>query len=81
MNVWQLQQAKARLSEVIKRAQTDGPQDISLHGKPAAVVMSHADYERLTRRHRLVDFIAQSPLKGMDLDLVRDRSPARDVDL
>lgn len=68
MNAWQLQEAKARLSEVVQKAITDGPQDISLRGRPAAVVLSHADYSMLTRpKPSFVDFLINSPLSGAEL--------------
>ena len=82
MSSWQLQDAKARLSEVVKKAAQEGPQHITLHGEPAAVVLSAADYRRLKKRpKRFIDFIRNSPLKGVDLDLTRDRSPPREVRL
>jgi prevent-host-death family protein len=82
MSTWQLQDAKARLSELVKRAKSDGPQEIRVHGEPAVVVVAHQEYLRLTQPPtRFVDFIRHSPLKGAKLDLKRDRSPARDVDL
>ena len=82
MSNWQLQDAKARLSEVVKRATQEGPQHITLHGEPAAVVLSAADYQRLKKRpKRFVDFIRNSPLKGVELDLARDRSPPREIRL
>lgn len=82
MSNWQLQDAKARLSEVVKKATQEGPQHITLHGEPAAVVLSEADYQRLgKRRKRFVDFIRSSPLRGVELDLTRDHSPPRKVRL
>jgi antitoxin Phd len=82
MSNWQLQDAKARLSEVVKKATQEGPQHITLHGQPAAVVLSEADYRRLKKRPtRFIDFISSSPLKGVELDLTRDRSPPREVRL
>lgn len=82
MSNWQLQEAKARLSEVVKKAAQEGPQHITLHGEPAAVVLSEADYQRLKKRpQRFVDFIRSSPLKGVELDLTRDRSVPRKVSL
>ena len=82
MSDWQLQEAKARLSEVVKKAAEEGPQHITLHGRPAAVVLSETDYLRLKKRPmRFVDFMRNSPLKGVKLDLTRDRSPSREVDL
>lgn len=82
MSNWQLQDAKARLSEVVKKATQEGPQHITLHGEPAAVVLSAADYQRLKKRpKRFIDFIRNSPLKGVELDLARDRRPPREIRL
>jgi prevent-host-death family protein len=39
MRTWQLQEAKNHLSEVVRNAINEGPQNITLHGKPAAVVV------------------------------------------
>jgi antitoxin Phd len=82
MRRWQLQEAKARLSEVVKSSQREGPQEISVRGEAAAVVVSKADYERLRRRKpSFVEFLRRSPLMGVDLRVERDRTPARDVGL
>jgi prevent-host-death family protein len=45
---WQLQDAKNRFSEVVKRARDEGPQTVTVHGRPAAVVVSASDWETLT---------------------------------
>jgi len=82
MRRWQLQEAKAKLSEVVKSSQREGPQVITVHGEPAVVVISRDEYERLTgRRPSLVEFLRQSPLAGVELDIERDRAAARDVAL
>lgn len=47
MGTWQMQTAKARLAEVVKDAQQSGPQEITVHGRPVAVVLSRTDYDRL----------------------------------
>jgi len=47
MRTWQLQEAKARLSEVIKQASKEGPQTITMRGETTAVVISKDEYERL----------------------------------
>ena len=79
---WQLQDAKARLSEVVKLAKSKGPQAISVHGKPAAVLVSAADYERLTgRKLPFVEFIRRSPLARAGVRVERNRSPARKIEL
>jgi prevent-host-death family protein len=77
---WQLQDAKARFSEVVKLARSEGPQSITVHGRPAAVVLSPADYERLVgRRVPFVEFIRRSPLAGSGIRAERNRSPVRKV--
>jgi antitoxin Phd len=83
MRRWQLQEAKARLSELVKSSQRDGPQEISVRGEPAVVVLSVVEYDRLRRRGKpsFVSFLRASPLVGAALELERDRSPARDVEL
>lgn len=83
MRYWQLQEAKARLSEVIREAEREGPQEITLHGKPVAVVLSREQYERLTGTgESLVDFMRRSPLYGMEeIDLERVQDLTRDIAL
>jgi prevent-host-death family protein len=85
MQSWQMQAAKARLSEVVKQAQASGPQDITLHGRSVAVVLSREDFERLSgQAGSLLDFMQRSPLAGLDddaLDLRRDASLTRDIEL
>lgn len=48
MRAWQLQEAKNQLSEVIEIAQADGPQIITRHAQPRAVLLSFADYQAMT---------------------------------
>ena len=82
MRSWQLQTAKARFSELVNRAADEGPQEISVHGKPVAVVVSSALFERLTgNASSLVEFMQRSPLAGdEDVMFERDISPGREVD-
>ena len=75
-STWQLQDAKAQFSAVVRQAETRGPQLISVRGKPAVVVLSQADYRRLQSRSNKPSFtqlMQSSPLVG--LNLVIDRSP------
>jgi antitoxin Phd len=44
-NVWKLQDAKARFSEVVRRARTGKPQRVTVHGKDAVVVVDAERYE------------------------------------
>ena len=79
MRIWQLQEAKNKFSEVVEEALKDGPQVITRRGVETAVVLSFEDYRRiLLGRKKLSVFFRESPLSGLDLNLTRDKSPARD---
>lgn len=77
---WNLAEAKNRFSEVVTRALTEGPQRIRRR-KDAVVVVSAAEFERLTGQHPgFKDYLTQGEsFEG--LDLTRDQSPDRDVAL
>ncbi len=46
------------------------------------VIISRTEYDRLVKSHPpLLAFFRQSPLVGIELDLERDQSLPRDVDL
>lgn len=83
MQTWQMQEAKARLSEVVKRAERNGPQDITVHGRSVAVMVSRAEFDRLAGTgESLVDFMRRSPLYGLEsLRIERGSSPVREVEL
>jgi antitoxin Phd len=83
MRQWALQDAKARLSELVRLASEHEPQEITLRGEPAVVVVSREDYDRLVQpRESLVDFMRRSPLYGADdVEFERDKSLTREVEL
>ncbi len=75
-------QAKAKFSEVIDRAQSQGPQVVTRSGRKSAVIVSAEEWERKTRRvGNLAEFFAASPLRGADLKIKRSREAARKIDL
>jgi len=77
---WQLQEAKNRLSQLVEDALHEGPQTITLRGKPTAIVISVEDFEKLTSpRASLVEFFRQSPLHSVELDLRRSKELPREV--
>ena len=80
---WQLQDAKNKLSLVVKQAQTLGPQVITVRGHETAVVLSTKDYQLLTQQKKgnLVDFFQQSPWANTDIDVTREKDFGRDVEL
>lgn len=82
MHSWQLQDAKARLSEVLKQVAKQGPQEITLHGKAVAVLISKTQYDQLMRpKLSFVEFMRNSPLVGVKLSIARNKSSTRDIDL
>lgn len=81
---WRLQDAKARFSEVVKRAREHGPQRVTLHGKDAVVIVSAESYDRARERHtgrRLVEALAASPLGDIMLERPFISGPVRDVEV
>ncbi|GAB6113396.1 type II toxin-antitoxin system prevent-host-death family antitoxin [Desulfomicrobium salsuginis] len=80
MQTWQIQEAKAKMSELVKLAQKQ-PQNITVHGKSVAVVLSREAFERLTQAQgNLVEFMRRSPLYGLDdVEMDRDTSLSRET--
>lgn len=80
---WQFQEAKNRFSELVQRAKREGPQTVTLRGERAAVVLSSAEYDRLTQaRPSLVDDLLTGPPFDDDLAHAiarRAKRPSRDV--
>jgi prevent-host-death family protein len=80
MEHWQLQDAKNRFSEVINKALRNGPQVVTRRGKKTVVIMSVEQYQSLIKpKVNIVDFFQESPLRGEDLDLTRNKDVSREV--
>jgi len=70
---WQVQQAKARFSELLERALKEGPQTVTRHGKPVAVMVPVEEFRRLRRRRKsLKALLASAPLEGVEIVRSRD---------
>jgi antitoxin Phd len=82
---WQLQTAKARFSELFRKARAEGPQWVTRQGKDAVVIVAAEEFQRLLVRSKqpgsLVEFFAKSPLAGANLDLERSPDYGREIDL
>jgi len=79
---WTVAEAKAKFSQLIERATSEGPQSITRNGRTTAVVVSAEEWERKTRRvGTLAEFLASSPLRGSGLKLSRSRELPREIDL
>jgi prevent-host-death family protein len=82
IDTWQLQDAKNRFSEVVKKALANGPQIVTKRGVETVIVLSVKEYRKLKRpKNSLVDFFKDSPLRDMDIDMTRSKESAREIDL
>jgi prevent-host-death family protein len=80
--IWKLEEAKARFSEVVRLAHSEGPQRVTVRGKESVAVISIEELERLTGRETLepfVDFMESLALD--DLTLEREGDRGRDLSL
>ena len=81
-NLWQLQDAKSKFSELVNRVLTQGTQIVTRHGKKTVVIMPYDQYEKLLHpQDSLTKFLLSSPLAGTDLNLDRDKSLPRESDI
>ena len=81
-DIWTVAEAKAKLSEVIEQARTQGPQTITRNGRRTVVVVDAGEWERKTQRSgSLADFFKASPLRGSGLKIRRARDRLRPTDL
>jgi antitoxin Phd len=80
-NAWDLSEASGKLGELVERAQNEGPQTLAVDGEPAAAVISMSELKRLQeRKPTFKEFLLSIPsLEGVDL--TRDQTPPRDIDL
>jgi prevent-host-death family protein len=81
---WPLQDAKAKFSELVRRAKSEGPQLVTVHGREEVVVLSAEEFRQLRGNvtgQALVDMLRASPLREITIAPRRDRLPVRDVDL
>lgn len=83
--VWQLQEAKNRLSEVVRLAEAGEPQAVTRHGKCVAYLVSADEWERLAKPPlTLVEWLLSAPrAQSEDEELVieRDRGLPREIEL
>lgn len=81
---WIFQEAKARLSEVVRRARSEGPQHVTVHGNSAVVILAEDEFRRLkgdVTGAALVAAMQASPLREVELEPKRAQMPVRAVRL
>ena len=83
-NRWALQNAKAHFSELVRRVKSDGPQHVTVHGRDEVVVISVADFQRLSGSETgqtLIDALQSSPFRDLEIEPKREAMPIRGVRL
>jgi len=81
-NIWQVQEAKAKFSQVVENANKKGHQTITKNGKPIAVVLSQEEFEKITEpKTSLLEFFRSAPYPELELDITRSRDLPREIDL
>ncbi len=77
---WAMQDAENRFSEIVDQAMEDGPQLVTRHGLEAVIVVSAAEYRKMTQpTESLLEFMQHSPLYGAeDFEFVRDKGRTRE---
>lgn len=81
-STWKLETAKARFSEVVRRAHEDGPQAVTVRGRRSVVVVDAETYDRLVQPEPATDIVTRlerAYVPGLDLE--RPRDTGRDIDL
>jgi len=79
---WTVAEAKAKFSEIIDRAMSEGPQTITRKGRTAAVVVGAEEWQRKTQRAgNLAEFLAGSPLRGSKLRVRRLKEQPKKINL
>lgn len=81
---WKLQDAKARFSELVRKAKTEGPQRITVHGREEVVIVSVEEFRRVKGEptgRALVELLQDSPLRDINVERERSRTRVRHVEL
>ena len=83
---WPLQHAKSRFSELVRKARSEGPQHVTIHGRDEVVVIAAEEFRRLRGEltgAALIEAAQASPYRDMDIEITRARNPmpVRDVAL
>jgi prevent-host-death family protein len=81
---WRLQDAKARFSDLVRRARSEGPQHVTVHGREEVVVIAAEEFHRLTgdvTGANLIAALQASPWREVEIEPRRGPAPVRDIAL
>jgi prevent-host-death family protein len=78
---WQIHQARARFSEMVRRALTEGPQTLTRYGKPVATLIPAGQHPRLrSRGTSFKAMLTAAPLQGVEITRARETTPKVDIE-
>lgn len=81
-HTWQLQEAKNKFSKLVEKAQHEGPQIVTKHGKESVVILSIEEYKKFIKpKSNFFQFIQASPLSRTLINIDRDKSSGRNIEL
>lgn len=81
-NVWQIQEAKAKFSQLVENANIKGYQTITKQGQPVAVILSKKDFDKITQsKTSLLSFFKAAPCQEVELNIERSKDLPRELDL
>jgi prevent-host-death family protein len=81
-NIWQLQDAKSKFSQLVENAMRNNPQFVTKHGNNAVVILSFEEYKKLIKpKQDLVSFFRNSPFVDGEIDITRSKDLPREIEL
>jgi antitoxin Phd len=81
-NIWQIQEAKAKFSQLIEDANMKGYQTITKQGEPVAVILSKREFDKITQsKTSFLNFFKAAPCQEIELNIQRSKDLSRELDL
>lgn len=81
-NIWQIQEAKAKFSQLIEDASEKGYQTITKKGEPVAVIISKKEFDTMTHpKTSFLSFFKAAPHQEIEFDIQRSQDLPRELDL
>jgi prevent-host-death family protein len=81
-NIWQLQDAKSKFSQLVEKAMHNKPQFVTKHGNNAVVILSFEEYKKIIKPKKdLISFFRCSPFLDFELEIIRVKDFPRDIEL
>ena len=72
-NIWQLQEAKSKFSELVEFALSKGPEIVTKRGVSSVVILSIDEFNQLKKpKDDLISFFKRAPKFNLELDRKKD---------